>query len=179
MSQIKIPDSELLQAGFRYAFSLSSNRQDAEDLIHDAWLRLVKRYGGSPDKPLLFKTIRNLYIDTRRREKVRLAARDSLQYSMEDIVEDISRDVVNSADLQQHLHRLKTHERELLFLSVVEGYTADEIALMTESVRGTVLSTLFRVKKKLRLWIEQHEDTPSVRGYSDNVVNLNARSKSS
>jgi len=42
-----IPDSELLNAGYRYAFALTMNRQDAEDILHDAWIRLPSSF---PDR---------------------------------------------------------------------------------------------------------------------------------
>lgn len=45
-----LPDSEVLKAGYRYAFALTMHRQDAEDLLHDAWIRLVTRYRQSPEK---------------------------------------------------------------------------------------------------------------------------------
>jgi RNA polymerase sigma-70 factor (ECF subfamily) len=53
-------------------------------------------------------------------------------------------------DLHQALGRLKRSERELLYLAIVESYTATEIAEITGRPRGTVLSTLHRSKQKLR-----------------------------
>ncbi len=38
-------DEAWVQAGYRYAFSLSHNRHDAEDLVQQAWLKLTRRYG--------------------------------------------------------------------------------------------------------------------------------------
>ena len=40
-------------------------------------------------------------------------------------------------------------ERELLFLWAVEGYTARELGEATECSRGTVLSRLHRLRKKI------------------------------
>lgn len=144
-----VSDSELLTIGYRYAFALAANRQDAEDLLHDAWIRLVSRYGGSPDKPLLYRTIKNLFID-----KVRHAA--VVQNHVNSQLDTLSYDdpaldqLINTELLGQHLTKLKANEREILFLSVVEGYTADEISAMTGLVRGTILSLLHRTKRKLR-----------------------------
>jgi DNA-directed RNA polymerase specialized sigma24 family protein len=53
----------LIQVSYRYAWSLNPNRHDAEDLVHDAWIKVSKRYGTVPDKALMFRSIRNLYID--------------------------------------------------------------------------------------------------------------------
>jgi len=40
-----------------------------------------------------------------------------------------------------------------LFLSVIEGYTAEEIAALTDSTRGTVLSLIHRSRQKLQRWL--------------------------
>lgn len=44
--------------------------------------------------------------------------------------------------LEQALAQLRSIEREALFLAVVEGYTAQEIADLTQQGRGTVLSLI-------------------------------------
>jgi len=59
--------------------------------------------------------------------------------------------------LNAGLAELRDVEREALFLSVIEGYTAEQIAGMTESNRGTVLSLIHRSKSKLRRWLESRE----------------------
>lgn len=144
-----VTDSELLTIGYRYAYALAANRQDAEDLLHDAWIRLVSRYGESPDKPLLFRTIKNLFIDKiRHNAVVSNYANNQVDLQQNN---DVALDtLINKELLEHHLEKLKSNEREVLFLSVVEGYTADEISAMTGLVRGTILSLLFRTKKKLR-----------------------------
>lgn len=55
--------------------------------------------------------------------------------------------------MDRFLRQLRDVERETLYLSVVEGYTADEISTMTSTARGTVLSMLHRAKIKLRTWM--------------------------
>ncbi len=150
-----IPNSELLNAGYRYAYALTMHRQDAEDLLHDAWIRLITRYGQSPEKPILFRTIRNLFIDGTRHAKVvdRYRKQEDIPVSYE----DESNALIDSDLLDRHLVCLRPIEREVLFLSVVEGYTADEIAAMHGTVRGTILSMLSRSKKKLRESIQREQ----------------------
>lgn len=169
----RITNAELLNAGFRYALSLCADRHDAEDLVHDAWLRLARRYDRQPEKPLLFRTIRNLFIDKCRRKRVmhNYLAREGAGLQQEQVVEvDLASHIIDNDELAHYLSRLRDKEREALFLSVVEGYTADEIAAMTDTVRGTVLSLIFRARKKLRGWIEADSAEPR-----DNVVDLAER----
>jgi DNA-directed RNA polymerase specialized sigma24 family protein len=54
---------ELLQAAFRYAFSLTHHQYDAEDLVQSAWLKLLSMKAKIPAKNLLFVTIRHLFFD--------------------------------------------------------------------------------------------------------------------
>jgi DNA-directed RNA polymerase specialized sigma24 family protein len=41
---------ELLQAAFRYAFSLTHHQYDAEDLVQSAWLKLLSMKSENPRK---------------------------------------------------------------------------------------------------------------------------------
>ena len=141
-------ERELLQAGFRYALSLRPIREDAEDLVQEACFRLYRNSGGIRAKALLFTTIRNLYIDQHRREKLLLfepldetttAAPDGFTVDAE----------LRAAELAKPLAALRDAEREALFLNVVEGYTAQEIADLTQRPRGTILSLVHRAKGKL------------------------------
>lgn len=59
----------LLHAGYRYAVALTGNEGDAEDLLQDAWLGMI-RIDGPRTKPYLFRSIKNRYIDGHRRRQV-------------------------------------------------------------------------------------------------------------
>ena len=53
-------------------------------------------------------------------------------------------------EMDAALERLRPEEREALYLAAVEGYTASEIAKLTDRPRGSVLSLLHRAKARLR-----------------------------
>ena len=134
--------AELLQAVFRYALSLCANPIDAEDLVQEGWLRARERYGTGADRKIVFRVVRNLYIDGWRRASryptVELCTTGNDEIQLID--DDASRDPVRSCGeglLGQHLAGLRDTEREALLLSVVEGYSASEIASLTDSTRGT------------------------------------------
>lgn len=147
------PLDEVLQRGYRYAFSLAHDREDARELVQEACLRISRR-GGPWTVPYLLTVIRNAFIDERRRGRV-LSFRP-----LEDANAVSSHSVNRDPDLGSALQSLGSMERELLFLSVVEGYTAAEIAHHTGRPRGTILSLLHRTRAKLRQWWrERAEDT--------------------
>ena len=139
---------DLLQHGFRYAYSLCHQQADAEDLLHDAWLKLSVG-DKTISRGLLFTCIRHLFIDKYRRDNL-INIDIDLQIS-ELPMNDVSFESPVSTDaLQQALSLLRPAEREILFLHSVEEYTAAEIAQLTQSNRGTILSSLFRSKRKLK-----------------------------
>lgn len=148
---------ELLQAAYRYAISLTAHPEEAEDLVHDSWLRVVERYGNRVDRALIFRTIRNLFIDRYRRAK-RFPSEPYDEYSdRREIGESSLPDVHGDRALHQALARLGDNEREILFLAVVEGYTMGEIARLTDTPRGTVLSLVHRSRIKLRRWLNESD----------------------
>lgn len=174
MGRGKPVDIDILNAGYRYALSLSSNRQDAEDIVHDAWIRLDRRYNKAPEKTLLYTTIRNLYIDRyRRARKIHFSEYEEQSY----VPELDSFDSITSEELGRFLQRLRDVEREAIYLSVVEGYTADEISKMTSTARGTVLSLIHRAKIKLRTFMAG-ENIHGVNEAKAEVIELTTGGKS-
>jgi RNA polymerase sigma-70 factor (ECF subfamily) len=143
-------ERDLLQAGFRYALSLRPAWHDAEDLVQEAWYRLHRRFGGVAGKPLLFTAIRNIHVDRARRDRLVLfEPLDDLR-SVPGENPDVAERAVAARDLEAPLAALRAEEREALFLNVVEGYSAAEIAALTGRPRGTVLSLVHRAREKLR-----------------------------
>lgn len=150
-------EKALLQAAYRYALSLTHEPPDAEDLVQEAWLRLYQKHRHRIDRPLLFTTVRNLYIDQYRRNKLIVFEPYDEQTTTADA--HIIPDRVDLSDLEPALAQLRPEEREAIFLNSVEGYTIQEIANFTDRPHGTVLSLVHRGKQKLaRLLREMWDD---------------------
>lgn len=116
--------------------------------MQTAWLKLHQRYSEVKTKALFFTTIRNLYIDQyRRRKRIRFIALTSEHESLSATNTATGEDTKVAID--QMLSTLRDIEREALFLHIVEGYSANEIATLTGRPRGTVLSLIHRSRKKL------------------------------
>lgn len=149
-----IPEAidDLLDRGYRYALSLAHDAAEAEDLLQDACLSILGA-GAKWECSYLFATIRNRFIDRYRRNRkilfLSLEAEDGVSDDVKDENWD-SADVLLNGQLDRALASLRAEERETLFLAVVEGYTAEEIAELTSRPRGTILSLLHRTKAKLR-----------------------------
>lgn len=155
-----------MQSGYRYALALVVNESDADDLVHDAWVKLYPRFGKLPDKALLFRTIRTLFIDlARHRQRF-----EQVEFNEQRMAgHSTSGEFFGSTELPDSrlavaLEALRAVERETLFLSVVEGYTAEEIATLTKRQRGTVLSMLHRTKRKLKQALSEGDKTDIAKG---------------
>jgi RNA polymerase sigma-70 factor (ECF subfamily) len=142
----------LLDRGYRYALALTHDSNRAEDLLHDAVVSVLRR------RPLdnagyLLTTIRNRFIDLYRRE--RLVVMHPLDESSEDALEQLDEadPTLDPERLEQALATLRPPEREAIYLSAAEGYTAQEIADLTGRSRGTVLSLVHRARLKMRRFL--------------------------
>lgn len=145
--------SALLQSGYRYAYSLTHNKSAAEDLLQDAWVAVLQA-GGPHTTGYLFSAIRSRFLNNNKRERlVSIVALDDVpagsMVERERHDPDIFFDT-HAAEMDAALAQLRPVERETLFLSAVQGYTAEEIAHNTGKPRGTILSLLHRARLKLR-----------------------------
>jgi len=158
---------------YRYALSLSSHEEVAYDLVQAAVERYLKKHSGSGkliEKPLAYlKTIiRNLYFDLERHRKVvPMISMESEDVSYIEPLDDAMEDMlINQQEVQQLLGGLNAEENELLYLWAVEEHTLDEIAQIYKKPRGTLLSKLHRLKKRIR---EQLQSTSVQTNVKDQV----------
>lgn len=136
--------TEMVQAGYRYALSLTHHHYDAEDLVQQAWAKCHHRYGKVRNRSMLYTTIRNLFYDHCRRNKI--ITFEALDDHAEPAGES-SLPVCDDLDIL--LAGLRAEEREALYLNVVEGYSAREIGEQTDAPRNTILSLIHRAKTKI------------------------------
>ncbi len=152
----RVLDSTQLNNLYRYALSLTANREDAYDLLQTALEKLLRSKQTHRNEMAYLRAImRNQFIDQCRRNKLidfepiiheeNLALLDA---------EPLEKAIIDEDHVNTLMMALNPIEREALFLWAVMDYTASEIAEETGESRGTILSRLHRIKKKL-----QHLDT--------------------
>ena len=152
--------SDLLQQAFRYALALSHNRAVAEELVQDACVGIARR-GGPWERGYLLASVRNRFIDRCRRNGL-LKFEPLVDQDVAGPAETPAIDAALDASLETALGRLKSGEREMLYLAAVEEYTMNEIAELTGRPVGTVLSGIHRAKQKLREWLTPQRQRSSV-----------------
>ena len=139
------PIEAVLQRAYRYALALTGDPQQAEDLVQDGWSAVIAA-NGPRTAPYLFTTLRNRYIDTRRR--ARLVQFEALEPEL--VSGGVAPPTGEAPEVMAAILRLRPAEREALFLCAVEGWTASEVAVRTGRPRGTVLSLIHRGRARLR-----------------------------
>ena len=139
---------------YRFALSLTNAEASAYDLLQSALekylnLRVAKPSGDG--RLRYFRTmIRNQFIDQYRKDQryphqefESVEALISIDMpSPEDVL-------IKSEQIIDILAGLNASERELLHLWALEAYTAREIAEHLECPRGTVLSRIHRLRRKI------------------------------
>jgi len=140
----------------RYLVYLSGNRELAEDLFQETWIRVLERghqYDGKHEfSTWLYAVARNLTIDYLRTKR---------PLSLDGLMEDEEHAPLEAADtrpmawevVQQHeqaerisaaLVSIPAEYRETVVLRFQEGLALDEIATITGTKLGTVKSRLYR-----------------------------------
>lgn len=140
------------QALYTYSLALTRNREAAEDAIHTAFQRLLRRGAAPTDlRPYVFRCVRNAAMDDHRRDKRR-----------EDGIFELSSAQHEgptpglSTELEQLLTQLSDDERETIVLKVFEAMTFQEIADLRQVSINTTASWYRRGMEKLKsLWMEE------------------------
>ena len=142
--------TQLLPRLRRFAFALSRNGADADDLAQAAIERALRsRDQWQPGTRLdswLYRIMRNLWIDT-----VRARGRRERHEAPEDAAKDVGEDpreaMHASMELQRAMsamERLPDEQREVVALILIEGFGYREVSEMLDLPIGTVSSRLVR-----------------------------------
>jgi RNA polymerase sigma-70 factor, ECF subfamily len=156
----------------RYLVYLTGNRELAEDLFQEAWMRVLVRgeqfNGKSRFDTWLFTIARNLVIDFRRKRT--LASLDELFEGSADDDRPMSFELADglptpfdrmatSEDrerVSQALLQVDTLYREVLVLRFHEELSLQEIAAITRAPLSTVKSRLYRGLAAIKPQLEDH-----------------------
>lgn len=137
----------------RYALSLCGDSHEAFDLVQTAFEKVLK---SRPDFAGLslsyfYTTVRHCFIDSLRAQKSQPVMEghsdvDEVPNLSVRALDDL---MIERATLDEILTDLTPWERELLFLHLVEERTAEEIGVTTGKPRGTILSMMHRIRRKI------------------------------
>lgn len=148
-------DKAQLNKLYQYAYVLSQCPSDAYDLLQsalEAYLVTVQRGREEIKNPdaYLRTLIRNRYIDHYRHGKrwQQESYEETKVYDISPL--DLESVSITEQELENVWGLLKPQERELLYYWAVLGYSTDEACELLEVPRGTFLTRLYRLRKRLK-----------------------------
>jgi len=139
-----------MQTAYYIALGFVHNQEDARDLSQDAFIRAFRKIKQfDPERrffPWFYKLLKNLCLDhIKRRRRYNEVPLDSVQVIKED-----KEDREMKAVMWRGIEELPFEQREIIILRYFRQYSYEEIAEITGKPMGTVMSSLFYAKKKLK-----------------------------
>ncbi len=169
-----------VEALYNFAFHLTYNEEDANDLVQDTFLkayRFINSYErGTNAKAWLFKILKNGFINEYRRQ-TRLPKEvdyeefltyqetdDGSDVGELDLRDDLFKGLIGD-EVTKAVNELPVDFRTVLLLCDVEGFTYEEIAKIIDIPIGTVRSRLHRARNLMK---EKLRDYAKQMGYKEN-----------
>ncbi|WML49987.1 sigma-70 family RNA polymerase sigma factor [Neobacillus sp. PS3-34] len=140
---------------YRFILLMVSNREEAEDLTQEVFIRVHKALpqfkGESSYKTWLYTIARNLVYDhCRKKRTINLLKELARLERTEPIPEEILELKEQSQSLYQALLALKLSYREIIILRKIKGYQINETAEILGWTESKVKTTLHRALNALR-----------------------------
>lgn len=142
-------DKDLLNKLFRYSYTLTGDDDKAYDLLYSSIEKFL--INGHNDNPEAYikRIIRNQFIDECRRNKI-IQYEEIDDQTVSDIdFKSIESIIINDDMAEQIFESLEPSEREILYFWAIEEYSTSEIATKLDIPKGTILSKLHRMRKKI------------------------------
>ena len=140
---------------YGFAMSILRNRHDAEDVMHDAFIKIYQsavtyKPSGNPMAWIL-TIVRNLCLNKIRAGKV---CEDLSEYADLAGGSDDHENLLDRMVLETAMSILDAEERQIVVLHAMTGLKHREIAEILELPTGTILSKYNRALKKMRKELE-------------------------
>lgn len=151
---------------YRLAFRYTGHRENAEDLVQELLVRLLRNPGRLPDadapRGWLMRALHNAFIDQRRHQN-----RTPLGHLHPQPWDELFADTAGSGtpeaaahadalkrEIVAALYSLDNEHRAILVLHDMEGHSLPELSESLQIPLGTLKSRLFRARRKLRTLLE-------------------------
>ncbi len=137
---------------YRYAFWLCHNKQVAEDLVQETFLRAWRALDSLKDE----KAAKSWLITILRRENARRFERKRFEMSeYEEATITDTQSISTEQNIENHWLREKISQlppeySEPLVLQVLGGFSGEDIAEMLGLNKNTVMTRLFRARNQLK-----------------------------
>jgi RNA polymerase sigma-70 factor, ECF subfamily len=153
---------------YNFAHWLTQNRDDAEDLVQETYVKALKGFSsfqlGTNFRAWIYRILRNTFLTSRKGLKVTMTVPLDFDEEAEVLEPAIEHDTpetlllarLNHESLQSAIDELPVHFREILLLCEVEEMSYQEISDTLAVPIGTVMSRLSRARRTLRNQLRPH-----------------------
>lgn len=148
------------------ALSLTGSHADACDVVQDVFValpRIIVKYErrGSLEGWLQRVAARTALMQ---RRKAQLRREVKLTTTAEAGSTHVEAEAFGRLILDQALAQLPIHQRDVVILKVIEGFSHAEVAEVLGIAKGTSVGRLYKARRRLRRWLEadQPERTPEL-----------------
>jgi RNA polymerase sigma-70 factor, ECF subfamily len=161
----------LFDSLYNFANWLSSNREDADDLVQETFLKALKNFHsfepGTNFKAWMFTILRNTFYSefsrVERKNTVSFETEDELPPLMSTLnPESQFLDYLGVKQIWSAIEQLPLGFREVFLLREVEEASYSEIAEILSIPVGTVMSRLSRARSNLRATLSQSMERPPI-----------------
>jgi len=169
----------LFDSVYNFAYWLSQDQHDAEDLVQETYLKAFRRFDsfepGTNFRAWIFRILKNTFLSScsqkRRCATVSLGVDEMLP---------VPAGILNSEE-KTSVNRIRHHEvrnaidqlpiifREIVLLRDVENASYEEISQILSIPIGTVMSRLFRARKTIRESLGPRQVTSESKDFSDHI----------
>lgn len=160
-----------LDAMYNFAVRLTTDANDAEDLVQDAIVKAYRFFDsyekGTNAKAWLFRILKNSYINNYRKQSKQPNHVDYDEVST--FYETVRDETTDTSDLENIMYRelmdddmtnalaqIPEDFRTVVLLCDVEGFTYEEIANMLDVPIGTIRSRLHRGRNLLKTQLQEY-----------------------
>lgn len=146
---------------YKTAFAVLHNKSDAEDIVHEAFIRIIKnihklQFDSVPKTRALLVTIcKNAAIDLYNRKKKVTIGEDIGEII--EVVDFNCFDQYKMVEIREALSKLDIDSKQLLYLCFELGYSVEQVSELFGVTQSAIYKRLAAVKKKLRLELEQED----------------------
>jgi RNA polymerase sigma-70 factor, ECF subfamily len=162
----------------KFAFKLTRNRSDADDLVQSTCLRALEKIDSFETGTNLFgwtsKIMYNLFVSGYRRRNKFESQYDPDIYLNKESVMPMQDTLLEAENVKRCMQHLSHDHQSIIYMICMMGLSYQEVAKELNISVGTVRSRLSRARERLQIILEEPKRLPTGNHYMPTYIAANA-----